>query len=81
MRKINSRLASILLLRVAGAAVEAFQFQPTHRQILMLRCPRHPVASANTPLHSTSETAGLKAELTEYLRKRDEVNADAAAKT
>lgn len=81
MRKINSWLVLVFLLPVAGMAAAAFQFQPTHHQILMLRCPRHPVAHPNTALHSTSENEALKAELTEYLRKRDEVNADAAAKT
>lgn len=73
---------AIILLRIAGAAVESFPFQPAHRRnILMFRVPRHPVALATTTLHATNENEALKAELSEYLRKRDEVNADAAAKT
>lgn len=73
---------AIILLWIAGAAVESFQFQPAHRgNILMFHFPRHPVALATTALHATNENQALKAELSEYLRKRDEVNADAAAKT
>jgi hypothetical protein len=77
MRKVYSYFAFILL-RAAGAAIEAFQ-PAHHRQII--RRHQHPSAITITALHSTSENEALKAELSEYLRKREEVNADAAAKT
>ena len=69
-----------ILLRGSGAVVEAFQ--SAHRQNVMLCCPRRlSIVTSITALYATSENEALKAELSEYLRKRDEVNADAAAKT
>jgi hypothetical protein len=79
MRKMLFYFAFILL-RGPGAAVEAFQ--SAHRQNVMLRCPRHlSIVTSTTAFYATSENEALKAELAEYLRKRDEVNADTAAKT
>jgi len=78
MREMYSYFA-LILLGGSGSAIEAFQ-QAHHRQ-MMIRRPQHPSAVTITALHSTSDNEALKAELSEYLRKREEVNADAAAKT
>lgn len=80
MREMYSYFA-LILLGGSGSAIEAFQLQPAHHRQMMIRRPQHPSAVTITALHSTSDNEALKAELSEYLRKREEVNADAAAKT
>jgi len=78
MREMYSYFA-LILLGGSGSAIEAFQ--PAHHRQMMIRRPQRPSAVTITALHSTSDNEALKAELSEYLRKREEVNADAAAKT
>ena len=73
LRQMHYCSALILLWGVAVAA-----FQPAHRCIFRICCS-HP--SVLTTLHARAENEALKAELSDYLRKREDVNADAAAKT
>ncbi|KAL7545238.1 hypothetical protein ACHAWF_008588 [Thalassiosira exigua] len=78
-------LQCLALLRVAVVQVRCFQ--PVHRPLSISysesrRRSSSPSASnVATALHATSlNETNLKAELTEYLKKRDEADADGAAK-
>eukprot|EP00584_Thalassiosira_punctigera_P012884 CAMPEP_0172552906 /NCGR_PEP_ID=MMETSP1067-20121228/47258_1 /TAXON_ID=265564 ORGANISM="Thalassiosira punctigera, Strain Tpunct2005C2" /NCGR_SAMPLE_ID=MMETSP1067 /ASSEMBLY_ACC=CAM_ASM_000444 /LENGTH=375 /DNA_ID=CAMNT_0013340981 /DNA_START=39 /DNA_END=1166 /DNA_ORIENTATION=+ len=77
MRRLQYCFAFTLLL---STAVESFQPPIHHRKITSRRTWRdsRPVVTA---LHAASlNEAELKAELSDYLKKRDEADADAAAK-
>ena len=71
----------LVVLLIFQSAVKAFA--PSHRQTLMsqTRTSRGGSSSIFTALHAAGlDETELKAELSDYLRKREEANADEAAK-
>ena len=68
-----------LVLLIFQSAVKAFA--PSYRQTLMSQTRTSRGGSSSTVLHAAGlDETELKAELSDYLKKRDEANADEAAK-
>lgn len=69
----------LLSLFISSVVVESFQ--PVHHRTISTRQTTSSIISTTTTLMATSlNESELKSELTEYLKKRDESNADEAAK-
>ena len=69
----------LLSLFISSVVVESFQ--PVHHRPTSTRQTSSSIISTTTTLMATSlNESELKSELTEYLKKRDESNADEAAK-
>lgn len=70
----------LLSLFISSVVVESFQ-PVHHRPTISTRQTASSIISTTTTLMATSlNESELKSELTEYLKKRDESNADEAAK-
>lgn len=76
-RQLHAFFASVML---RGIAVESFQSPLNHHGALSMPPRRTPITITALRAADVMGEAELKAELTEYLKKRDEAGGDAAAK-
>ena len=68
------------LLFISSVVIESFQPINHHRSTISTRQSSSIISSKTTLMATSLTESELKLELTEYLKKRDESNADEAAK-